>query len=112
MLFAFASTPRSAGPSGIDGAGRAAHEQGLCVMAKTMRSRGTMRVASMSIRVTFKDGVFEPLEDGMGAHPGHHYTVFSDEELDDIRGTLEQLKAAGKSDEFWNNPADAVYDTL
>jgi hypothetical protein len=48
----------------------------------------------------------------MGAHPGHHYTVFSDEELDDIRGTLERLKAAGKSDEFWNNPADAVYDTL
>ena len=29
-------------PTGIDGALRAAHEQGLCVMAKTMRSRGTI----------------------------------------------------------------------
>ena len=81
-------------------------------MAKTMRSRGTMRVASMSIRVAFKDGVFEPLEDGMGVHPGHHYTVFSDEELDDMRGTLAWLKAAEKSDEFWNSAADAIYDTL
>jgi len=67
---------------------RAAHEQGLCVMAKTMRSRGTMRVASMSIQVTFKDGVFEPLEDAIGVHPGQHYTVFSDQDLHDIRGTL------------------------
>ena len=66
----------------------------------------------MSIRVTFKNGVFEPLEDAIGVHPDHHYTVFSDEELDDIRGTLGWLKAVEKSDEFWNNPADAVYDTL
>ena len=67
---------------------------------------------SMSIQVTFKDGVFEPLEDVMGLRPGQTCTVFSDEELDDIRGTLAWLKAAEKSCEFWNSAADAVYDTL
>ena len=77
-----------------------------------MHSRGTMLGGSMSIQVTFKDGVFEPLEDVMGLRPGQTCTVFSDEELDDIRGTLEWLKAAEKSDEFWNSAADAVYDTL
>jgi hypothetical protein len=39
-------------------------------------------------------------------------TVFSDEELGEIRETVAWLKAAEKSFEFWNNPADAVYDTL
>jgi hypothetical protein len=81
-------------------------------MAKTMRSRGTMLAASMGIQVTFKDGVFEPLEDVMGLRPGQTCTVFSDEELDDVRGTLAWLKAAETSDEFWNNAADAVYDAL
>jgi len=81
-------------------------------MAKTLRSHGTMFVSSMSIKVTFKDGVFEPLDEVMGVHPGQHYTVFSDEELDDIRGTLGWLKAAEKSCEFWNSAADAVYDSL
>jgi hypothetical protein len=38
--------------------------------------------------------------------------VFSDEELRDIRETFGWLKAAEKSFDFWNNPADAVYDTL
>ena len=52
---------------------------------------------SMSIQVTFKDGVFEPLEDVMGLRPAQTCTVFSDEELDDIRGTLGWLKAADKS---------------
>lgn len=66
----------------------------------------------MSIKVTYKDGVFEPLEDVKGAHQGQHYTVFSDEELEEIRETLGWLKAAEKSFEFWNNPADGVYDTL
>ena len=47
-----------------------------------------------------------------GARPGQRYTVFSDEELDEIRETLGWLKAAEQSFEFWNNPADAVYDTL
>jgi hypothetical protein len=67
---------------------------------------------SMSIKVTYKDGIFEPLEDVEGVSPGQIYTVFSDEELGEIRETLGWLKAAEKSFEFWNNPADAVYDTL
>ena len=48
---------------------------------------------SMSIQVTFKDGVFEPLEDVMGLRPGQTCTVFSDEELDDIRGALGWLRS-------------------
>ena len=66
----------------------------------------------MSIKVTYRDGVFEPLEDVKGVRPGQNYTVFSDEELAEIRETLGWLKAADKTLEFWNNPADAVYDTL
>ena len=77
-----------------------------------MRSRGTMLEGSMSIQVTFKNGVFEPLEDVMGLRPAQTCTVFSDEELDDIPGTLGWLKAAEKSCELWNSAADAVYDTL
>jgi predicted DNA-binding antitoxin AbrB/MazE fold protein len=66
----------------------------------------------MSIKVTYKDGVFEPLDDVKGVRQGQRFTLFSDEELADIRETLGWLKAAEKSFEFWNNPADAVYDTL
>ena len=67
---------------------------------------------SMSIKVAYKDGVFEPLEDVKGLRPGQNYTVFSDEELGEIRETVGWLKAAEKSFEFWDDPADAVYDTL
>ena len=70
------------------------------------------RVIAMSIKLAFKDGVFEPLEDCKGATPGKVYIAFSD---DEFRGFLETLgwpKAAEKSFDFWNNPADAVYDTL
>ena len=66
----------------------------------------------MSIKVAYKNGVFEPLEKVEGARVGQVYTVFSEEELRDIRETFGWLKAAEKSFEFWNNPADAVYDTL
>ena len=66
----------------------------------------------MSIKVAYKNGVFEPLEKVAGARVGQVYTVFSEEELRDIRETFGWLKAAEKSFEFWNNPADAVYDTL
>jgi len=66
----------------------------------------------MGIKVAFKDGTFEPLEDVKGVHPGQIYTVFSDEELSEIRETLGSLKAAEKSFEFSNNYADDVYDDL
>jgi len=66
----------------------------------------------MSIKVSYKDGVFEPLEKVEGAKPGAVYTVFSEEELRDIRETVAWLKAAEKSFDFWNNPSDAVYGTL
>jgi hypothetical protein len=68
--------------------------------------------ATMSIRAAYKNGVFEPLEDVEDAKPGAIYTVFSEEELRDIWETLGWLKAAEQRFEFWNNPSDAVYDTL
>ena len=66
----------------------------------------------MSIKVTYKDGVFEPFERVKGASPGTVYTVSSEEELRDICKTVGWLKAAEQSFDFWNNPADAVYGTL
>lgn len=66
----------------------------------------------MSIKVAFRDGVFEPLEKVEGAKPGAIYTVFSEVELRDLAETLGWLKVAEKSFEFWDNAADAVYDTL
>jgi predicted DNA-binding antitoxin AbrB/MazE fold protein len=71
-----------------------------------------MLEASMSIKVTYKDGIFEPLEDVGDVRPGQICTVLSDEELGEILETIGWLKAAEKSFEFWDNPDDAVYDTL
>ena len=47
----------------------------------------------MSIRLTFRDGVFEPLDDAMDAKAGVIYTAFSDEELRDFVETLGWLQA-------------------
>ena len=66
----------------------------------------------MSIKATYRNGVFEPLEKVEDAAPGRVYRVFSEEELRDMRETLGWLKAAEKSFDFWNNADDAVYDTL
>ena len=66
----------------------------------------------MGIKLAYKDGIFKPIENVESVKPGHIYTAFSDEELRDIRETLDWLKTAEKSFDFWNNPDDAVYDTL
>ena len=66
----------------------------------------------MSIKLAYKDGIFEPIENVESVKPGHIYTAFSDEEIRDIRETLGWLKTAEKSFDFWNNADDAVYDTL
>ena len=66
----------------------------------------------MSIRAEYEDGVFKPLDDVNGGTPGEIYTVFSQDELRDLRETMGWLKAAETSFEFWNNEEDAVYDTL
>ena len=66
----------------------------------------------MSIKVAYKDGVFEPLEKVESLPPGKIYTAFSEEELVDIRETIGWLKAAENSFDFWNDPDDAVYDAL
>jgi hypothetical protein len=42
----------------------------------------------MSIKVAYKDGVFEPIENVESVRPGKIYTAFSDEELRDIRETF------------------------
>ena len=66
----------------------------------------------MSIKAEYEDGVFKPLDQVKGATPGKIYTVFSQDELRDLRETMGWLKAAEQSFEFWNNEEDAVYDTL
>ena len=66
----------------------------------------------MSVKAAYKNGVFEPLQKVVGAERGKVYTVFSDEELRDLREMFGWLEAAERSFDFWNNPADAVYDTL
>jgi hypothetical protein len=50
----------------------------------------------VSITVTYRDGVFEPIEDLTNVHPRQNYTAFSDEELAEILSTTG-LKAAEKS---------------
>jgi predicted DNA-binding antitoxin AbrB/MazE fold protein len=66
----------------------------------------------MSIKVAYRDGVFEPLEKVERAEPGAIYTVLSDAELREFFETLGWLKAAETSFDFWDNAADAVYDRL
>jgi hypothetical protein len=66
----------------------------------------------MSVRAKYRDGVFTPVEKADGLTPGRIYTVFSDEELRDLRETVHWLRANEKSFEFWNNDDDAVYDSL
>lgn len=66
----------------------------------------------MSVKAAYKHGVFEPLEKVEGARPGQVYTVFSEDELRDVRETMSWLAAAERSVEFWNNEEDAFYDAL
>ena len=66
----------------------------------------------MSVKAAYKNGVFEPLQKVEDAKLGGVYTVFSDEELRDLRETLGWLEAAEKGFDFWNNPPDDVYDPL
>ena len=66
----------------------------------------------MSIKVEFSNGVFKPLEKVDNVSPGVVYTVLSEDELRSLAEDLRWLKASEKSFEFWDNPEDAVYDTL
>ena len=54
----------------------------------------------MSVKVAYRDGVFEPLDKVEGAQPGAIYTAFSDEELRDFLETIGWVRAAEKSFEF------------
>ena len=66
----------------------------------------------MSIKATYVDGVFKPIEQVTDAVPGKTYRVFSEEELRGLTEDLQWLKAAETSFEFWDNEEDAVYDNL
>jgi hypothetical protein len=66
----------------------------------------------MSVKAKFRDGVFTPVEKVEGLTPGRIYTVFSEDELRDLRETLQWLRVSEKSFDFWNNDEDAVYDSL
>lgn len=76
-----ASTVRPTRPAGID---RACAQR--CNVAVTWwpgreRAAAVILVSPMSIKVTYKNGVFEPLGCVTGVRPGQRYTVFSDNEL-------------------------------
>jgi hypothetical protein len=62
----------------------------------------------MSIKAKYLDGVFMPVERTEGLMPDRIYTVFSEDELRDLRETFGWLKAAEKSCDFWNNEDDAA----
>ena len=66
----------------------------------------------MSIKVEFSNGVFTPLDKVENVSPGTVYTVLSADELRSLSEDLQWLKASEKSFEFWDNPEDAIYDTL
>ncbi len=66
----------------------------------------------MSIKATYVDGMFKPIEQVTDAVPGKTYRVFSEEELREVTKDLQWLKAAETSFEFWDNDEDAVYDNL
>ena len=66
----------------------------------------------MSVKAKYRDGVFMPVETTDGLTPGRTYTVFSEDELHDLRETFGWLKAAETSFDFWNNENDAVSDSL
>jgi predicted DNA-binding antitoxin AbrB/MazE fold protein len=66
----------------------------------------------MSIKVEFDNGVFKPPEKVENIPAGAVYTVLSEDELRSLAEDLEWLKASQKSFEFWDNPEDAIYDTL
>ena len=66
----------------------------------------------MSIRATYIDGVFKPIEEVTDAVPGKTYRVFSEEELRELTEDLQWLKIAESSFAFWDNEEDAVYDNL
>ena len=66
----------------------------------------------MSIKATYLDGVFKPIDQVTDAVPGKTYRVFSEEELRELTEDLHWLKAAETSFEFWDNEEDAVYDNL
>ena len=66
----------------------------------------------MSIKVEFADGVFKPLEKVDNIQAGAVYTVLSEDELRGLAEDLEWLKVSEKSFGFWDNPEDAIYDTL
>lgn len=60
----------------------------------------------------YADGVFRPLEEIPDAKQGMVYTVFSEDELKDVRETFGWLAVAEQSFEFWHNEEDSVYDSL
>ena len=66
----------------------------------------------MSIKATYVEGVFKPIEEVKGAVPGKTYQVFSEEELRGLNEDLRWLRLAEHSFSFWDNEEDAVYDNL
>jgi predicted DNA-binding antitoxin AbrB/MazE fold protein len=66
----------------------------------------------MSIKATYVNGVFQPIEQVTIAVPGKADRVFSEEDLRELTEDLQWLKAAEASFEFSDNDEDDVYDNL
>ena len=60
-------------------------------MAEREPRCATLPIAAMSIKIMYRDGIFEPIEELKGVRPGQNYTVFSDEELREIREIRETI---------------------
>ena len=65
----------------------------------------------MSIKLAYKDGIFEPIENVESVKPGNIYTAFSDEELRDIRETLDWLNLRWSLRKFSYSRAGSMPDT-
>ena len=69
-------------------------------------------IQTMSIKAEYRNGVFQPVEEASDAAPGKTYQVFSEDELRQLAQDLSWLRGSEQSFEFWENPEDAVYDSL
>ena len=65
----------------------------------------------MSIKVEFSNGVFKPLEKVDNLPSGGRIPCCR-KRNSAATEDLQWLQASEKSFEFWDNPEDAIYDTL
>jgi hypothetical protein len=74
---------------------------GVVLVSEILRDRGKRySKVVMSIKATFTEGVFKPVDEVNDAVPGKTYRVFSEEELRGLTHDLDWLKLTEQSFEF------------